>query len=217
MSARAGSMSTTAREDEEDNPFRRRVLDAMAAEIADHGYPNTTVADVVRRAQTSRRTFYRFFADREACYVTLVVENNAKIVDEILAAVDPDAHWRDQIEQAIETWISVGEANPALLLSWIRDAPSLGANAHRLQVQFTQAFVAMVLKLCNTKQLRAAGVGPISRARAIVLMGGLRELTAITVENGGRIRDIRREAIDSAAALLGPQPRARTSSARRRR
>jgi AcrR family transcriptional regulator len=203
--ARAAATRTTASANgEADNPFRRRLLGAMAAEIAERGYPNTTVADVVRRAQTSRRTFYEYFADREACYVALLIEHNAIMVREILAAVDGDAHWHTQIEQAIETWIAVGEANPALLLSWIRDAPSLGATAHDMQTRFTNAFVDMVLRMCNTKKLRAVGVGPISRQRAVVLMGGLRELTATAVENGGRVTDIRREAIDAAAALLGP-------------
>jgi hypothetical protein len=62
----------------------------------------------------------------------------------------------------------------------------------------------MLLRLCNTKQLRAAGVGPISRQRPIPVMGGLRELTAVTVKNGGRIRNIRSEALGAVTALLGP-------------
>lgn len=198
--------------DEAHNPYRRRLLDAMAAAIVDHGYPSTTVAEVVRRAQTSRRTFYEYFADRDACYAALLVEHNTDMVNSIVAAVDGDAPWHDQIAQAIGTWVEVGEANPTLLLSWIRDAPLLGADAHRLQLQFTQAFVEMLLRLCNTKKLRAAGVGPVSRQRAIVVMGGLRELTAVTVESGEQIRSIRGEAINAVSALLGPSrtaPRAR--------
>jgi hypothetical protein len=45
----------------------------------------------------------------------------------------------------------------------------------------------------------------VSRQRAIMLLGGLRELTAITVENGGRISDITEEAVDATLALFGPR------------
>src|SRR3954468_2438457 len=41
--------------------FRRRLLDALAASIAEKGYQNTTIADIVRGARTSRRTFYENF------------------------------------------------------------------------------------------------------------------------------------------------------------
>src|SRR4051794_35825791 len=38
------------------NP-RQRLVDALAASITDVGYSATTVAEIVRRARTSRRTF----------------------------------------------------------------------------------------------------------------------------------------------------------------
>ena len=37
-------------------------------------------------------------------------------------------------------------------------------------------------RLVDTGEFRAAGIGPVSRRRIIMLLGGLRELTAITVE-----------------------------------
>src|SRR6266498_996015 len=40
---------------------RGRLLDAMAAAVAEKGYAETTVSDVVDRAGVSRRTFYEQF------------------------------------------------------------------------------------------------------------------------------------------------------------
>jgi hypothetical protein len=37
------------------------------------------------------------------------------------------------------------------------------------------------------------------------LLGGLRELTAITVENGGKMSDITEEAVDATIALFTPR------------
>ena len=193
------------RADEDKSNFRQRLLDALEEAIAEDGYPRTTVADIVRRARTSRRTFYEHFDSREACFVALLTEANAEQVRQISAAVDANAPWRSQVRQAIEAWISSGESRSSLMLSWIRDGPSLGAAAHRLQRDAMENFIEMVHALGDTGEFRAAGVGPVSRQRIIMLLGGLRELTAITVEEGGRMSDVTEEAVDASIALLAPR------------
>jgi AcrR family transcriptional regulator len=191
--------------DEDKSNFRQRLLDALEASIAEDGYARTTVADIVRRARTSRRTFYEYFDSREACFVALLTDANADQVRQIAAAVDPQAPWRNQVRQAIEAWISSGESRSPLMLSWIRDVPSLGAAARRLQRDGTENFIEMVQALADSDEFRASGIGPVSRQRIIMLLGGLRELAAITVEEGGRISDITEEAVDASIALLAPR------------
>ena len=186
------------------NDFRQRLLDALESSIAEDGYAKTTVADIVRRARTSRRTFYEHFDSREACFVALLSDANADQIRQISDAVDPSAPWQRQVRQAIEAWISSGEARPALMLSWIRDVPSLGAVARGLQRDSLESFIDWVGALGATDEFRAAGVGPVSRPRIIMLLGGLRELTAITVEEGGRMSDVAEEAVDASIALLNP-------------
>jgi AcrR family transcriptional regulator len=194
---------TTA--DDATGGFRQRLLDALEESIAQDGYPKTTVGDIVRRARTSRRTFYEHFPSREACFVALLTDANAAQVRQITAAVDRNAPWQSQVRQAVEAWIASAESRPPLILSWIRDVPALGAPARRLQRDAMDNFVDMVQTLGDTDEFRAAGVGPVSRQRVIMLLGGLRELTAITVENGGRMTDITEEAVDASIALLGPR------------
>jgi len=190
------------RADDDRGDFRQRLLDALEASIAEDGYPRTTVADIVRRAKTSRRTFYEHFDGREACFVELLTAANAEQVRQISAAVDANAPWRSQVRQAVEAWISSGESRAPLMLSWIRDVPSLGVAARRLQRDAMENFIEMVQALGDTGEFRAAGIGPVSRQRIIMLLGGLRELTAITVEEGGRMSDVTEEAVDASIALL---------------
>lgn len=183
---------------------RQRLVDALAGSIDDIGYSATTVADIVRRARTSRRTFYEYFSDREACLVTLLTETNRQAIATISAAVDPGAPWAVQIRQAVEAWIANAESRPAVMLSWIRDVPALGLAARRLQREVTESFITMIQTLSDTEELHAAGVDTVSRQRAIMLIGGLRELTAMSVESGGRMSDVTDEAVGAALALLGP-------------
>lgn len=183
---------------------RQRLLDAMAGCIAELGYHRTTVAHVVARAKASRRTFYRLFRDREDCYIALLTRRHEDLVAIIAAAVDPAADWKVQIRQAVEAWITQSEAQPALMLSWIRDRPTLGLAARQLQRNSMESFVAMLQALSDTAELRTAGIAPIPRHRAIMVIAGLRELTALTVESGGSLADITEDVIDACIAF-GPR------------
>lgn len=185
--------------------FRRRLLEGMAAAIRECGFRDSTVADVVRHARTSRRTFYEHFPSKQACFVALLQEANAAMVRQIAAAVDPGTRWDVQVRQAIEAWIAGARSDLALTLSWIRDLPSLGFDARHLQREALEAFVVLIQNLSDTPELRATGVAPPSRQLAILLLGGLRELIATTVEDGGEIADITEVAVRATQALLGPR------------
>jgi AcrR family transcriptional regulator len=185
--------------------FRWRLLDGLAKSIEDKGYRNTTVADIVRRARTSRRTFYEHFSSKEACFVALLTEANAEMIRQMSAAVDQRAPWRRQVRQAVEAWIACSESEPTLFVSWIRDVPALGDAARRLQRDMMEAFIDTIQAFCDTEEWRAAGAGPVSRQLVIMLVGGLRELTATTVEDGGRVSDVSEIAVEASIALLDPR------------
>ncbi|MCM4078580.1 TetR/AcrR family transcriptional regulator [Paractinoplanes hotanensis] len=185
---------------------RRRLLDGLAACIRARGYRDTTVADIVRAARTSRRTFYAQFADRQECLVALLHESNQRTIARITSAVDPAAPWEAQVRQAIEGWIAAVQADPPITLSWIRDVPALGEDrARQLQRETMSNFVALIRRLTDTPQLAAAGVRPAADQTATILLGGLRELIAVTVEEGRDVATITGVAVDATARLLGPR------------
>jgi hypothetical protein len=107
---------------------------------------------------------------------------------------------------AVETWITVAQSDLPVTLSWTRDLPSLGANARHLQREWLEAFVVLIQDLTSTPDLRAAGVAPPSRQLTIVLVGGLRELIATTLEDGGDIADITEAAVQATQSMLAPRP-----------
>jgi AcrR family transcriptional regulator len=185
--------------------FRRRLLDGLAAAIRRSGYADTTVADIVREARTSRRTFYAHFADRQECLIALLREANQKTIARIDQAVDPHAPWPAQVRQAIEAWIAAVQADPPITLAWIREIPALGSSARRLQRETMDAFVVLIQRLTDTPELRAAGVRPPSSPTAVILLGGLRELIATTVEDDADINDLTEAAVSAAMLLLGPR------------
>ena len=182
---------------------RRRLFLAAATVCARGGYAEATAEAITREAGMSKATFYEHFASKDECFVALLTEANAEQVRQITAAVAPAASWDAQVRQAIEAWIASAESRPALMLSWIRDVPALGVAARLLQRDAMDNFITMVQALTASEGFRPAG--PVSRPRITMLLGGLRELTAITVESGGRMSDITEEAVAAAIALVNPR------------
>ncbi len=100
--------------DDAASPFRRRLLDGLTVSIGERGYRATTVADIVRHARTSKRTFYDEFSSKEECFVELLAAGNREMIIKIRAAVDPGADWHAQVRQAVNAWVSDIEERPAI-------------------------------------------------------------------------------------------------------
>jgi AcrR family transcriptional regulator len=188
-----------------DDPFRDRVLDGLATSIGEKGYRDTTVADIVRHARTSKRTFYEQFASKEECLIELLRKNNEILIASIRGRVDPAADWQEQIRQAAGAYVDHIESRPAITLSWIREAPALGAVARPLHRLAMEQLTDMLVDLTDSPGFRRAKLEPISRPLALILLGGLRELTALFVEDGRDVRGIVEPAITAATAILGPR------------
>jgi AcrR family transcriptional regulator len=183
--------------------FRRRLLDGLADSIAERGYRATTVADVVRSAKTSKRTFYDEFASKEECFVELLAANNDDLITHITTAIDREATPDEQVGAAVTAYIEHIEARPAITLSWIREAPALGDLARPLNRLAMAHLTDMVVDLSLSPGFQRAGLKPISRPLALILLGGLRELTALLVEDGQDVRAISEPAGTAARAILG--------------
>jgi AcrR family transcriptional regulator len=186
-----------------EHPFRRRLLDGLAESIAERGYRETTIADIVRYARTSKRTFYQEFSSKEECFIELLRTANQEMMDNIRAAVDPEAFWQHQIRQAIGAYVDSIESNPAITLSWIRELPALGEAVRPVQRRGIAELTNMLVDLSDSPGFHRSRVPPMSRPLAVILLGGLRELTALTVEDKRDVREIVESAVTASIAIIG--------------
>src|SRR5438128_2010518 len=65
---------------------RNRLIRAMAEAMADKGYVETSVADVLERARVSRETFYQQFSSKQDCFVAAYGEAASAILAFVTAA-----------------------------------------------------------------------------------------------------------------------------------
>jgi AcrR family transcriptional regulator len=83
-----------------------RILRATAEAVAEDGYRAVTVADIVRRAGVSTKTFYERFADKDAALLAVYDANDAIIAryaaSHSLPAGDPRARLHAAVGFALE-------------------------------------------------------------------------------------------------------------------
>jgi AcrR family transcriptional regulator len=185
------------------SPFRGRLLDGLDASINERGYRDTTVADIVRHARTSKRTFYGEFSSKEDCFIELLRSNNEAMIAHIRGSVDAEADWQQQIRQAVGAYVDHIASRPAITLTWIREAPALGAVAQPLHRMAMSAFTDLLVDLSDSPGFRRASIPPITRPLALIIVGGLRELTALHVEDGLDVKGITEPAVTASEARLG--------------
>jgi AcrR family transcriptional regulator len=108
---------------------RERMLEAMAAGVADKGYGATTVGDVVAGAGVSRKTFYEHFRDKEDCFLAAFDAG----VDDLLAAIvaaEPDAPgWRAALRARVRAYLSTLASHPDFARAFLIEVFSAGPRA----------------------------------------------------------------------------------------
>lgn len=110
---------------------RARVLAGIVEVAREHGVARVTVAHIVARSGVSRRTFYEFFADREACFLAameLALERGAARVVSAYEQAD-DAPAGDEpglASRAAIAWRERIRAGLRALLEFLDDEPGLG-------------------------------------------------------------------------------------------
>ncbi len=176
----------------------------MAASIEEKGYRDTTVADVVRIARTSRRSFYEQFEDREACFLALFDATNDATMEQIAAAVRPDRPFEEQVDQALGAYIDNVMARPALYRSFVRELPAIGQAGADRQLAVVERFARMMVQLVESGRREQPEIvaRPLTMDTAIMVVGGLRELAVISLQQGRELRDLRGTAGETIKAIL---------------
>jgi AcrR family transcriptional regulator len=91
---------------------RTRVLIAMRAAVAERGYPDTSIADVIGRAGVSRKTFYEQFAGKDECFAVAYGEEMDRLVAVAMSAFDGDEPWVVRLRGALTALCAALAASP---------------------------------------------------------------------------------------------------------
>ena len=156
-----------------------RLLEGMARCVASQGYADTTIADIVREAGVSRRTFYECFTDKPGCLIALHEAASQNALAVLRSAIQPDRGWQAQVEQAIAAYLGALALNPVLMRALFVDILGLGMPGLAARRRANQELADFMLGVVNQPPL-----GPVllHSAMAMAVVGGINELVLQAIE-----------------------------------
>jgi AcrR family transcriptional regulator len=180
------------------------LIDAMAASIEDKGYRDTTVADVVRLARTSRRSFYEHFEDRDACFLALFDATNDAMMRRVAENVDPADSLDEQVDAAVDGYISSVTEQPTLFASFVRELPGLGQPGAQRSGAALERFAMTLVALVDAASRAQPGLvrRPLTMDTAVIIVGGLRELLVVSVQGGRDLQELRASVVQTTTAIM---------------
>jgi AcrR family transcriptional regulator len=178
---------------------RARLTGGLAEAIAEKGYAAATIADVVRHARVSKRTFYEHFEDKEACFLALYSDSSDEMIALIAAAAGAEG-----VEAAARAYFERLAAEPALTRAALVEVQAAGPKALSLRREVQRRYADLLVALSARAAAEEDGLRPLSPTLATAVVGGLNELMLEAVEEGreARLPELAGTAAELIRALL---------------
>lgn len=92
---------------------RWRLMAAMVAGVAEHGYERTTISDVTKLSGVSRTSFYEHFANKEDCFLATVDATTDFMTAAVAEASESAGDWSERLVAAFAELVEQVVDQPA--------------------------------------------------------------------------------------------------------
>jgi AcrR family transcriptional regulator len=185
---------------------RERLLRAMVGVVAELGYANVRIADLVDRARVSRQSFYAQFADKEQCFLAAHAEG----VELILKRIGPwainssDLAPAIQLRRGIAAYLELASNEPEFARCMLIELQTSGPAG--LQARLTaHRQIAAILKLWHESARHNHPSWPaIPPSRYAAAVGAVHDLLFDVIARGcpDSAPALEDSAVDAVSALL---------------
>ena len=110
---------------------RDLILAAMIRVVGSKGYKETSVADVIEEAGTSRTTFYKHFEDKHECFLAAYDMLVEQVFAEVVANCDGEQPWLERMEKGLATIVELFAVDPELARTAVVEVAAAGADARQ--------------------------------------------------------------------------------------
>ncbi len=181
---------------------RERLVCGMNAAVAEKGYGPTTIADVVRHARVSKRTFYEQFDDKEACFLAAYDAASDHVIGAMTQASAAAAGepWDARVERVVVAYLGAMAARPELTRTFLVEILGAGPRALARRRETMERFADQMVAFCDELRRDEPALRPVPRALATAVVGGINELVLGAAEHGraGQLAELR----ETAATLI---------------
>ena len=180
---------------------RARLTGGLATAIAEKGYAAVTIADVVRVARVSKRTFYEHFPDKEACFLALYAETSDELIELIATtAAEAGGSWGERIHAAASAYFERVAGEPELMRAALLEIRAAGPRGRELRREVQRRYADQLRGFSEAAGAEEPGIRALTPALATAVVGGLNELMLDAVESGQAAR--MGELADAATELI---------------
>jgi AcrR family transcriptional regulator len=155
----------------------------MLDQVAERGYPATTVGDVVAAARCSRNAFYELFEDKEACYIAAADEAGAEMLDALVSGAAEQDTWLDALRSGTHRYLRWWIDNPRYAAAYLIDLPTAGRRALEQRDRAYATFAAMFAGLAARARAEQP-LPPLPPLAPRLLVMAITELIAQEVREG---------------------------------
>ena len=151
---------------------RRRLLNAALLILAERGYNETSVDQVVAQARTSKSTFYEFFESKEDCVRDLLAREGGSLIHTVTSAAAQGTDHRDRMRRGIRAFVHAcsdqRELAQVLLVESVGVSERIEAVRHELQGRFAANVEEEARRAAADNDPFYSAVDPVVFGRAVV-------------------------------------------------
>ncbi len=105
---------------------RQRLVEAVPRVVAEHGYEQMSVADLVKGAAVSRNAFYSNFADKQECFAAAHEVCHERLLALLERPCEKGASVEERVETALGAALGMLSAEPPIARLLFVEAPAAG-------------------------------------------------------------------------------------------
>jgi len=178
-------------EDQVAEDQRTRLIASMVELAGERGYAAVTVADILERAEISRKTFYVHFADRRDLLLSAFDATSPAAFEEIKAAAQRSGGPTRKFEAVMRRMARIARASPGTIALATIEIAAVSPDGLERREQLMSAYGDLIEECLSGEDTDRALPPTIARALAgstyrtidaRLRMGGREELTAISAQ-----------------------------------
>lgn len=178
---------------------RERLLWSMVRVIAEKGYDDVTVRDVVARAGVSPTTFYDEFADQDECLFAAYDRVIDELVVYVADAFGSERDWPERIRDGLDALLRALAAEPDVAQMAAVEFPAAGPQAHQRYRDALERF----LPFLEEGREFAGRSGELPPGVELMAVGGI-EVIIFEEVVGGRVSNLPAMLPEMVFAVLVP-------------
>ncbi|HVV07893.1 helix-turn-helix domain-containing protein [Amycolatopsis sp.] len=166
---------------------RERLIRAIIAASAEHGYLRVTIADVVSRAKVSRAAFYAHFADKVDCLLEATLYGRQLLIGHIRAethALPRETPSEEVLRVACRAFLAFLTGEPEFARVFYLELPSAGPLAIGRAVEAQAAYARLNESWHRRARRLDPGLPAVPPEAFHAAVGATTELVRAAVHNG---------------------------------